>query len=602
MNESDSCVGTNQGGNFGDFVRMPWAEASRIFMKGSSASSKIGLRWDFIVRQLGEGKSIQDVSSLINVIANYNTFHRREGPRERPQWKCHALEECFEEMSSTQIHEFFCEDGILSTIRQLVIKSKEIVPEVKLLKSGVNGRLSLHKYQVAALLANGFLCTFALQSIGYPTINFNRLFEGEDKRRRKSSVEKIKCLLNYFRRVKEDMPTGFITYHRICTPIHEFPDWEESNARLTELVVKMKGNIEDQNGYLQMDFANKYVGGGILGGGSLQEEIRFAISPELIAARLFTQCLGDNEALLVVGTERYSSHSGFGGSFRFAGDFRDTVPFDDTEHKMSYVIMLDALNFSHPPDQYVENKIIRELNKAYTGFQQTDLSRGIPLATGNWGCGAFRGDPQLKFLIQLIACSQAGRRILYLTYGNFNLKNSIQSMYNFLKERQISVGTLYRIIREYRVKKTENQTLFEFVTNTITNDGTRTDVDQSRSEVIEEPSASGPSARKSSDSDLEYGLFGKRIRTSSASDEINRTEEYDLASTSGAGGVTIPSPSEDDVEMLDDSRFASNCTGDQSLIHDSEASPGGECVAGKNREECSELTSERIPKDFQNYR
>lgn len=37
----------------------------------------------------------------------------------------------------------------------------------------------------------------------------SRLFEGDDKKRRKSSVEKIKCLLNYFRRVKEEGKSYF---------------------------------------------------------------------------------------------------------------------------------------------------------------------------------------------------------------------------------------------------------------------------------------------------------------------------------------------------------------------------------------------------------
>ena len=32
-----------------------------------------------------------------------------------------------------------------------------------------------------------------------------------------------------------------------------------------------------------------------------------------------------------------------------------------------------------------------------------------PVATGNWGCGVFGGDPQLKFLIQWIACTVNGR-------------------------------------------------------------------------------------------------------------------------------------------------------------------------------------------------
>jgi len=52
---------------------------------------------------------------------------------------------------------------------------------------------------------------------------------------------------------------------------------------------------------VQVDFANKLVGGGVIGRGCVQEEIRFTICPELIVARLFTEELNYNEVLLVTG-------------------------------------------------------------------------------------------------------------------------------------------------------------------------------------------------------------------------------------------------------------------------------------------------------------
>jgi poly(ADP-ribose) glycohydrolase len=47
----------------------------------------------------------------------------------------------------------------------------------------------------------------------------------------------------------------------------------------------------------------------------------------------------------------------------------------------------------------------------------------LPILTGNWGCGAFGGDPQLKSLIQWIAVSLCGERMVYFTYGENSLKN-----------------------------------------------------------------------------------------------------------------------------------------------------------------------------------
>jgi len=53
--------------------------------------------------------------------------------------------------------------------------------------------------------------------------------------------------------------------------------------------------------YLQVDFANMYIGGGVLGRGCVQEEIRFVICPELILSLLFTEVLTDNEAVVITG-------------------------------------------------------------------------------------------------------------------------------------------------------------------------------------------------------------------------------------------------------------------------------------------------------------
>ena len=65
---------------------------------------------------------------------------------------------------------------------------------------------------------------------------------------------------------------------------------------MRNLRVLSQGTIEDDGGgTLQVDFANAYVGGGVLSHGCVQEEIRFAICPELIASMLFTERLGDTE-------------------------------------------------------------------------------------------------------------------------------------------------------------------------------------------------------------------------------------------------------------------------------------------------------------------
>jgi len=62
-----------------------------------------------------------------------------------------------------------------------------------------------------------------------------------------------------------------------------------------------------------VDFANKLVGGGVLGRGCVQEEIRFLGFTEMIVSRLFTEELGDHECLVVTGRSLHASE--FYGAF-----------------------------------------------------------------------------------------------------------------------------------------------------------------------------------------------------------------------------------------------------------------------------------------------
>ncbi len=54
----------------------------------------------------------------------------------------------------------------------------------------------------------------------------------------------------------------------------------------------------------------------------------------------------------------------------------------------------------------------RELNKAFCGFMTSDPTpsgRGMAVATGNWGCGAFGGDPRSAQRIHIAWTRHAGQ-------------------------------------------------------------------------------------------------------------------------------------------------------------------------------------------------
>lgn len=71
----------------------------------------------------------------------------------------------------------------------------------------------------------------------------------------------------------------------------------------------------------QVDFANSYLGGGVLNSGCVQEEIMFALRPELLVSCLFVERLGFDETLIIEGAEQYSVGSGYADDFCWAGDF-----------------------------------------------------------------------------------------------------------------------------------------------------------------------------------------------------------------------------------------------------------------------------------------
>ena len=150
------------------------------------------------------------------------------------------------------------------------------------------------------------------------------------------------------------------------------------------------------------------------------------------------------------GCEQYSRYSGYSNSFRFEGNYIDTTPRDAYGRRLCQIVAIDATPYTYPATQYEEKAFLRELNKAYAGFHS--WKEGAPLAavaTGNWGCGVFNGDPRLKSLIQLMAAAVAGRDVAYFSFGDEQLRDDVFSMYTMLLEKRITVGKLYKILCKY---------------------------------------------------------------------------------------------------------------------------------------------------------
>lgn len=77
---------------------------------------------------------------------------------------------------------------------------------------------------------------------------------------------------------------------------------------------------------------------------------------------------------------------------------------DEWKRLYNHVLALDAISFPNFRVQFEEFKVRRELTKCYCGFKpesqemqiEDDQMKLTAIATGNWGCGAFKGDKELK--------------------------------------------------------------------------------------------------------------------------------------------------------------------------------------------------------------
>ncbi|RMZ94362.1 poly(ADP-ribose) glycohydrolase-like, partial [Brachionus plicatilis] len=273
-------------------------------------------------------------------------------------------------------------------------------------------------------------------------------------------IEKIKCLLHYFDRIinKDEKEIGNITF---CRFSHDFDIQTIGNSenKIRFPSISNEKSIEECNGKLQVDFANKYIGGGVLNSGCVQEEIRFLMCPELIVSMLFMEPMANNECIIIRGSEQFSTYSGYAWSFKWSGNFEDNIQKDKCGRKMTDVLAIDALYYQDSKIQYKKKFIDREITKAYIGFSSG--AKQMPIASGNWGCGVFNGDIQLKFIIQLIAASQAERDLHYCTFHDEKIKNILNEMIDVLKSKNFTVSSLYKCLIQFCSQ--DQKSLREFI-------------------------------------------------------------------------------------------------------------------------------------------
>lgn len=249
------------------------------------------------------------------------------------------------------------------------------------------------------------------------------------------------------------------------------PDWSNQNVQFNEIPVRIEssGSIENANGLRQAIFANRVIGGSILWEGCLQEEIRMTVSPELIVCRVFVEHMEDNECVVVKGAAQFNSYQGYDNKFRHRSLDASTIdpPFDASWRRSTCVVFMDAHKFTRAPLQFEQRFIDRELNKLFVSFGgEISPAQPVPgVATGNWGCGSFGGNKDLKALIQLMVAAATKRPLVYYTFGDVEQCEKLATMVEYMTENQMTIGQVYRYLNSYRSAIETNGDLFEFIMN-----------------------------------------------------------------------------------------------------------------------------------------
>ena len=224
--------------------------------------------------------------------------------------------------------------------------------------------------------------------------------------------------------IQNGISKDVITISRVH--LNSIPSIEKSQERLCQVQIKASGSINDEPNATHVDFANQFIGGASLSYGCVQEEIMFSISFEKNIARLICEKMNDNEAILINGARKYSHYSGYGEDFKYEG-----VCIDESPH-INEICAIDALSFfgKDTISQFEPQNVKREILKSLTGFT---FSKYSTIATGNWGCGVFRGDRQLKSVIQILSASLSNKSLVYYSFSSTDFSRDLKQFLNIYK-------------------------------------------------------------------------------------------------------------------------------------------------------------------------
>jgi len=279
-----------------------------------------------------------------------------------------------EEKNPEDFQKFF---DVYEYLRTFIMNYKEMVPikNLSLLETKIiKGKVELKRKEVALIFMLSF---FDLINIEENVLSNSFIFSSILSSKIGAKFQFGRCFLNYLITIgkwlgeKNKILEEKITYVR--QNIEDIGIYEK-DINLCEVKIIEKGSLFDGDASYCVDFANKYIGGGVLRGGSVQEEILFAVEPEATVAMFFMEVMHQNDAIGIFNIIQYSTYKGYGKSFKYE---ESAIPEDQGKIKKHKIIAIDAIPTYKTKGLIDQKNIMRDIHKAYVGFDLINFENEI---------------------------------------------------------------------------------------------------------------------------------------------------------------------------------------------------------------------------------
>lgn len=434
---------------------------------------------------LGKEKTEQVYTRDAFANAMYNYHIRDKSPDEFVDFETKT--------KSTRFPKDFLKGKIIPFIQKLAVNLPHMFSHqrVKLMLRGQNSRVVLSREQVSALLAGAFFGIFDsydelppfTEGRYFGKFSFLHLYKI-------CNMYAIESIIYYFGRIMAQEPTGELIIRRHRIPFERCPVWKDVEIKLGSVKLLPDHRIWESKAELQIGESSSAISGDALVNGKGREEILFLTHPELLVLRLICESVDDDEAIAVMGAERFSEYEGFGTSLKFIGGYQDTYHRTQDGTISRSICFADCTTNIGNYTEYT-TEFDRDLNKIFIALNlMKPPAVKLDFGTTHWGDSDHKDitgcNKYMKFIQQYMAASALGLTLCYYpgnnsggnkpSNGNGNeFLNYAVKFINHIKRQGWTISDLYKrykkiaadikrdVINGYNDIKIEDLNLFKMM-------------------------------------------------------------------------------------------------------------------------------------------